>query len=78
VLFNKGEYARVIADFTKAIELQPNAPSRLLASRHMLRGIAYQKTDKVDLAIADFRLALAIDPDQQRAKDWLKRLGATP
>ena len=77
--FNRGEHDRVIPDYTKAIELQPNAPSRLLASRYLMRGLAYQKThNNADLAIADFRRALAIDPDQRDAKDRLTRLGATP
>jgi Tfp pilus assembly protein PilF len=78
VHFNRGEYDRAIPDIAKAIELEPNADDGLLASRHMLRGVAYEKTGSADLAIADFRRALAIDPDQQGSKDGLKRLGATP
>jgi Tfp pilus assembly protein PilF len=78
VHFNRGEHDRVIPDLTKALELEPNADDRLLASRHMLRGHSYEKTGSPDLAIADFRRALAIDPDQQGSKDGLRRLGATP
>jgi tetratricopeptide (TPR) repeat protein len=73
----KSEHDRVIADFTKAIELQPNAPGRLLASRYLMRGLAYQQKHNADLAIADFRRSLAINPDQRRAKDRLRQLSAT-
>jgi tetratricopeptide (TPR) repeat protein len=78
VYLNKGEYNRAIADFTKTIELLPNAPGGLLAGYYRMRGIAYQRTHNADLAIADFRRALAIDPDHQRTKDRLKRLGVAP
>jgi tetratricopeptide (TPR) repeat protein len=78
VYFNRGEHDRVIADISKAIELHSKATGRLLASHYMLRGVAYEKTRNAELAIADFRSALAIDPDQEGSKNGLKRLGATP
>jgi len=42
------------------------------------RGAIYEKLGQRDKAIADYRAALEIDPSDQFAKDWLKRLGVTP
>lgn len=73
-----GEYDRVIGDFTKVIELQSNAAGHLLSLHYQMRGLAYEKTHNTDLAIADFRRALALSPDRRRAKEGLRRLGAAP
>jgi tetratricopeptide (TPR) repeat protein len=76
--FNKGEHERAIEDFTKAIELLPNADARRVSTIYQMRGLAYEKTHNADLAIADFRRALAINPDQRGSKGALRRLGVTP
>ena len=69
----KGEVDRAIADFDKAIALDPK-----LAFAYFNRGVAYEKKGDKEQAIADFRKALEIDPSHQDAKEGLKRLGATP
>jgi tetratricopeptide (TPR) repeat protein len=71
--YRKGEYDRAIADYTKAIKLDPKH-----AFFYNNRGIAYGKKGDRKQAIADYRKALEIDPSYQRAKNNLKRLGVTP
>jgi tetratricopeptide (TPR) repeat protein len=78
VYFNKSEHERAIEDFTKAIELLLNGGDRNVSMIYQMRGLAYEKTLNSDLAIADFRRALAINPDQRGSKESLRRLGATP
>jgi Tfp pilus assembly protein PilF len=69
----KGDLDRAIADYTKAIAIDPNT-----AKAYTNRGISYAKKGQVDRAMADFRKALEIDPSNQDAKEGLKRLGVTP
>jgi tetratricopeptide (TPR) repeat protein len=70
---NKGEWDRAIADYTKAIALEPKG-----ASAYFSRGLAYETKGDKEKAIADLRKALEIRPSFQYAKDSLKRLGVTP
>jgi tetratricopeptide (TPR) repeat protein len=49
-----------------------------LASAHVRRAEALLQLRRNADAIADFRKALAIDPDLQKPKDALARLGVTP
>jgi tetratricopeptide (TPR) repeat protein len=67
----RGDDDRAIADYTKAIEIDP-----LFAAAYTKRGVAYETLGKREEAIADFRRALAIDGNQF-SKDALKRLGAS-
>jgi len=64
---------RAIADFDKAIALNPN-----VAVVYTIRGLAYENKGEVDRAIADLSKVLEIDPSDQVAKEGLKRLGVTP
>ena len=70
---DKGKYDDAIADYTKAIALDPN-----VATAYTNRGLAYKKKGDKEQAIADFRKALEIDPSYQKAKIILKALGVTP
>ena len=58
VAFNKkGDYARVIADATEALRLQPGQ-----LALYNLRGSAYYDKGEYDIAISDFTDALKIGP----------------
>ncbi len=70
---DKGKYDDAIADYTKAIALDPED-----AAAYTNRGEVYEEKGDKEQAIADFRKALEIDPSNQRAKNDLKALGATP
>jgi len=70
---DKGKYDDAIADYDKAIALDPND-----AIAYTDRGIAYGKKGEFDRAIADLRKVLEIDPSDQDAKHALKILGVTP
>lgn len=65
-----------IADYSKAIALQP-APSDL-AFAYDHRGTDYQSELLNDQAIADYRAALRVDPNNEEALAGLKILGAAP
>ena len=54
---HKGDYDRAIADFSKAIELDPKD-----AETYFNRGYAYGHKGDYDRAIADFSKALELDP----------------
>lgn len=69
----KGEFDRAMADYAKAIELNPN-----FAKAHYGRGLAYEKTGDRVKAIGDYRKVLEIDPSNQYAKEDLKRMGVKP
>jgi tetratricopeptide (TPR) repeat protein len=62
------EYDRAIADFTKAIEIDPKD-----ASAYASRGVAYEEIGRIDDAIVDYRAALARGDTQ--AAHSLSRLG---
>jgi len=53
----KGEYDRAIADFTKALEINPR-----LAQAYYNRGVAYERKGEYDQAIADYTNALELSP----------------
>jgi tetratricopeptide (TPR) repeat protein len=68
------DHARAIADKTAVIELSPR-PS---ASNYVVRAIEYERAGEIDKAIADYRKALEIDPDDNDARRFLAGLGGTP
>jgi tetratricopeptide (TPR) repeat protein len=53
----KGEYDNAIADYTRAIEIDPND-----AWAYCNRGGAYDEKGDYDKAIADYTQAIEIDP----------------
>jgi len=69
----RGEYDLAIADFDKAIKLDPK-----YASPYSNRGLAYEKIGQRDKAIADYRKAIELHPRDSVATSGLKRLGVTP
>jgi tetratricopeptide (TPR) repeat protein len=71
--YNKHLFAECIASASKVIALEPN-----MAMGYRLRGSAYEMTEQRDKAIADYRMALKIDPDAENLKAALSRLGVTP
>jgi tetratricopeptide (TPR) repeat protein len=68
------DYERSIADKTAVIELSAE-PS---ADQYVARGIEYERAEQNDKAIADYRKALEIDPDDNYARRFLAELGGTP
>ena len=58
----KGQYDREIADYTRAIEIDP-----MFAKAYNNRGVAYGKKTQYDQAIADFNKAIEIDPKFAKA-----------
>ena len=54
----KGEYDQAIADFAKALELNPN-----YADAYRVRGLAYAYKKEYDQAVADFSKTLELNPD---------------
>ena len=54
----KGEVDRAIADYTKAIAIDPK-----LAQAYNNRGVVYKKKGEVDRAIADYTKAIALNPN---------------
>ena len=54
----KGNSSQAIADFTKALEFDPNS-----AAAYFFRGRAYSKKGDLDLAIADFTKTLEFNPN---------------
>jgi tetratricopeptide (TPR) repeat protein len=71
--YSKGAVDRAIADFNKAIKLNPN-----YAIAYNNRGVAYEKKGDKEKAISDYREALKIDPSHGGARNNLKALGVTP
>jgi tetratricopeptide (TPR) repeat protein len=63
----KRDYDRAIADFDKAIELNPDK-----VGFHISKGISYIEKRDRERAIAAFRKALEIDPSNELAKKGLK------
>ena len=59
---DKGEVDRAIADYTKAIALDPN-----YAFAYNNRGLTYEKKGEIDRAIADYTKAIALDPNDATA-----------
>jgi len=59
---NKGDLNKAIADYTKAIEINPN-----YAKAYNNRGLAWHNKDDYDKAIADFTRAIEIEPKYAKA-----------
>jgi len=64
----KREFAQAIADFTKAIELDPK-----LAVAYDARGTAYFKTGEIKKSLADFDKFIALNP-KAAAAHWRRGL----
>lgn len=60
VYIGKNDYPKAIADFTKAIELDPND-----ASYYIRRGKAYSEKDQHANAVADFSQAIKLKPNDE-------------
>ena len=57
-----GEYGKAIADYNKAIELDPNH-----ASAYYNRGCAYGEIGAYDKAVADYNKAIELNPNDSWA-----------
>src|SRR5262249_9368062 len=55
--YNKGDYDRAVADFSKVIERNPN-----YAKAYINRGNAYDNKGDHDRAIADYNKAIELNP----------------
>jgi tetratricopeptide (TPR) repeat protein len=55
--YKKGDYDQAIANYTRAIEINPN-----YAKAYFYRGLAYQDKGDYDRAIADYTKAIEINP----------------
>lgn len=58
ISFGKRLYAEAIANYSRAIQLNPD-----LAKAYAFRGVAYNELEKFDLAMADFSKALKLEPN---------------
>ena len=68
-----GEYQQAIADYTSAIELDPN-----LAMAYFNRGVAYKVLAEKAEAIADFEKVITLTADPQlieMARQQIEELG---
>jgi tetratricopeptide (TPR) repeat protein len=65
----KADYDLSIADYSEAIRLRPD-----IVSYFILRGKAYEITGLLDKALADFRQALTIEPQNQVAADNVRAI----
>jgi tetratricopeptide (TPR) repeat protein len=70
---DKSRYDQAIADYTQAIALKSD-----YVKAYGNRGAAYESKGLSTKAIGDFRTVLTIDPNDQPAREELKRLGAKP
>ncbi len=68
----KALYVQAISDYTKSIQLAPDNFA------YTNRAWAHEQNDERDLAIADYRAALKLDPTDSHAKEALQRLGVSP
>ena len=62
ILRRKGQHDLAIADYTKAVELNPKDQQT-----YFLRGLAYDKIGQDELAIADFTKVIELDPKDEKA-----------
>jgi tetratricopeptide (TPR) repeat protein len=75
IYYDMGRYDLALANLTKAIELAgPDAQSM----DYLRRGVTYEASGERDKAIADYRSALKLNPDDEESKKGLQRLGSTP
>ncbi len=56
--YEKGQYDQAIADYDKAIEINPK-----LAMAYNNRGLVFDGTGQFDRAIADYNKAIEINPE---------------
>ena len=56
--YRQQDYQAAVADYTKAIALDPR-----FATAYINRGVAYRKLDRLKLAIADYSKAIRLKPD---------------
>jgi len=63
--FNERNFDEAIADFTEAIQLEPDDPSAYFG-----RGLSYMNKEEFDLSIADFTEAIQLEPDDSSAYFW--------
>ncbi|MCA9891205.1 MAG: tetratricopeptide repeat protein, partial [Anaerolineae bacterium] len=61
------QYEQAIADYDKAIQLEPQ-----YASAYYNRGLAYYMLNEYDLAIADYEAALKFDPNHENARKFIE------
>jgi tetratricopeptide (TPR) repeat protein len=71
--FDKGDYDRAIAEYTKAIEIDPR-----FAVAYYNRGLAWGKKGDYDRAIAEYTKAIELDPEHADAYNnrgiaWVKK-----
>jgi tetratricopeptide (TPR) repeat protein len=69
VLATSEQQLSAIAAFEKALKLNPAAPNV-----HYNLGLIFVDRGDTDLAVAAFRRAMQIDPFDQDARHWLRRL----
>jgi tetratricopeptide (TPR) repeat protein len=69
----QGELDAALKDYDKAVSLSPKFAVALAN-----RGDVYAKKGDKARAVAEYRAALAIDPDIDVALNGLKKLGAQP
>jgi tetratricopeptide (TPR) repeat protein len=70
ILATSEQQMQAIEAFQRALELNPTAPSV-----HYNLGLIFADRDEVDLAIAAFRQALQVNPLDDDARLWLRKLG---
>ncbi|MFX4295316.1 tetratricopeptide repeat protein [Streptomyces bohaiensis] len=63
-----GEHNRAIADFTRAIELNPDNEQS-----HIRRGLAHHAAGNYELAITDLTRAIQLNPDNKLNHSWRGR-----
>ena len=68
-----GKATQGLSDAERALQLSPNSAFALNARGQILEALGRRQE-----AIADFRQALAIDPNIEDSREGLRRLGATP
>ena len=70
ILATSEQQMQAIQAFQRALELNPAAPSV-----HYNLGLIFADRDEVDLAIAAFRQAIQVNPLDDDARLWLRKLG---
>jgi Tfp pilus assembly protein PilF len=68
-----GKAAKGLPDVQRALEFDPE-----FAAAYDTRGHIYEALGRKEDAIADFRKALALDPEELGSREGLKRLSAPP
>jgi tetratricopeptide (TPR) repeat protein len=71
--FKTGKAAQGLPDAERSLQLRPDDAPTLGT-----RGLIYEALGRSEDAIADFRRALAIDPNMREGREALQRLGVSP